>query len=320
MSTVVWARAELPDLQGRRALVTGGAGGLGYETALGLAACGAEVLICDRNTAGGIAAVERIRDTVPGAAVSFAALDLGELRQVGAFAQAQVAQGRPLDLLVNNAGLLPPLQRATTADGFELKFGVNVLAHFALTAGLLPALKRSAAPRVVWVSSMVHRHARIDFDDLNAERRYLHQRAYNQAKLACLMLAMETQARASAAGLALTATAAHPGVSRTSLGDSRRGQPRHRLTDHLADVGFWIAMRWFSQGPGQGARCILYAAAAPGAEGGGFYGPSGLGEMRGNPRRVALSAPARDPEQRRRLWQACERLTGAAYDWSGSAF
>ncbi len=318
MSTLVWARAQLPDLGGRRALVTGAASGLGYETALGLAACGAQVLLSDRNVEGGMAALARIRQTLPGAALNFAALDLGDLAQVRTFAAEQRARGEPLDLLINNAGLLPPLQRATTRDGFELKFGVNVLGHFALTGALLPALLRSRAPRVVWVSSLVHRHARIDFDDLNAERSYAHQRAYNQAKLACLMLAMETQARAEAAGLALTATAAHPGVSRTSIGDSRRGQQRRSLTDHLADLGFWIAMRWFSQGPGQGARSILYAAAAEAAEGGGFYGPEGIGEMRGNPRRVRISAPAKSLEQRRRLWSACEALTAQPYDWSAS--
>ena len=318
MSTIVWARAQLPDLSGRRALVTGAASGLGYETALGLAACGASVVLSDRNLEGGAAALVRIRQTLPGAAVVFAPLDLGDLAQVRAFAAEQVAQGRPLDLLVNNAGLLPPLQRATTRDGFELKFGINVLGHFALTGALLPALLRSRAPRVVWVSSLVHRHARIDFDDLNAERSYAHQRAYNQAKLACLMLAMETQARAEAAGLSLTATAAHPGVSRTSLGDSRKGQPRRNLTDHLADIGFWIAMRWLSQAPGQGARSILYAAAAAEARGGGFYGPDGVGEMRGNPKRVRLSAPAQSVEQRRRLWGTCEALTAQTYDWSVS--
>lgn len=319
MSTVDWARAQLTDLQGRRALVTGAASGLGYETALGLAACGAQVVLADRNVVGGEAAVTRIRETLPGAQVSFAPLDLGDLAAIRAFAQRELARGLALDLLVNNAGLLPPLQRATTADGFELKFGVNVLGHFALTARLLPALLRSPAARVVWVSSLVHRHARIDFDDLNAERDYAHQRAYNQAKLACLMLAMETQARAQAAGVALTATAGHPGVSRTALGDSRKGQRRRTLTDHLADLGLWISMRWLSQGPGQGARSILYAAAAADAVGGGFYGPSGVGEMRGDPRRVALSAPAKDAGQRRRLWAACEALTGERYDWSAAA-
>lgn len=315
MDTIEWAQARLPSLQGRRALLTGAASGLGYETARGLAACGAEVLLVDRNVKGGHAALQRIRDDVKGARLEFRALDLADLGQVRAFAAALAAEPHALDILVNNAGLLPPLQRRTTADGHELKFGINVLAHYALTGGVLESLQRSAQARVVWVSSLVHRHAQIDFDDLNAERGYAPQRAYNQAKLACLMLALETQARAAAAGSTLIALAAHPGVAKTAIGDSRNGQPRSGLADHLTDIAFNIAMRWFSQPPGEGARPILQAAAAADARGGEFYGPDGLGEMRGAPKRVQASKAALDTAARERLWSACEAMTGVVYRW-----
>ena len=315
LDTVAWANARLPSLDGRRALVTGAASGLGYETALGLAARGAEVILADRNVEGGRAALGRIREQLPQALVEFRQIDLAELAQIRAFARALEGERRALDVLVANAGILPPLQRRTTVDGFELKFGINVLGHFALVGGLLGSLQRSTSPRVVWVSSLVHRQAQIDFDDLNAETRYAPQRAYNQAKLACLMLALETQARAQAAGSRLQVLAAHPGVAKTALGDSRNGQPRRGVVDHLTDVAFNIAMRFFSQPQGEGARPILHAAAATDARGGEFYGPDGFGEMRGAPTRVTASKLALDAGARARLWTECEAMTGAVYGW-----
>lgn len=312
-TTASWSQATLPDLRGRRALVTGAASGLGFETAMGLAARGAEVLIADRNVAGGQAAVERIRATLPEASVRFLELDLGELARIRSFAATLLAERRPLDVLINNAGILPPLQRRTTADGFELKFGINVLGHFALTGLLLPALLAAPAARVVWISSLVHRNGKLNFDDLHAERRYEHQRVYNQAKLACLVLASETQARFARAGVAAVSLAAHPGIARTALGASRNGQPRLTLVDKLADIAFWIAMRWFGQEQDRGTRPILIAAADPAAQGGEFYGPGGFGEFAGEPRRVKLSAPALDPAVRERLWAACEQMTGVRY-------
>jgi NAD(P)-dependent dehydrogenase (short-subunit alcohol dehydrogenase family) len=314
MTSIQWCQKNLPDLTGQRALVTGAASGLGFETAAGLASRGAEVLLADINVAGGQAAVERIRAQVPGARAEFRALDLADLADIRRFAAALDADKRALDILVNNAGLLPPLQRRTTKDGFELKFGINVLGHFALTGLLLPSLQASPAARVVWVSSLVHRHAELDFDDLNAERRYAPQRAYNQAKLACLVLALELQARARAAGSRILGLAAHPGVAKTAIGDSRKGQARRSLVDHLSDIAFWIAMNVFSQPQDRGALPILHAAAASGVQGGEFYGPDGFGEMRGWPTRVQPSQPALDPATRARLWDACEKLTGVRYD------
>jgi NAD(P)-dependent dehydrogenase (short-subunit alcohol dehydrogenase family) len=309
LSTLEWCNTHLPDLSGKRALITGAASGLGYETAAGLAARGAEVILADINVDGGNAAVARIHAQSPQANIEFRGIDLAELANIRRFVEHFNASGASLDILVNNAGILPPLQRRSTRDGFELKFGINVLAHFALTGLLMPNLLKSAAARVVWVSSLVHRHARIDFDDLNAERSYAPQRAYNQAKLACLVLALELQTRAQAAGVALASLAAHPGVAKTPLGESRRGQPRRSLADHLTDMAFWVAMNVFSQPQARGALPILAAAAASDAQGGEFYGPDGFGEMRGLPTRVPPSRPALDPAVRRRLWQACEQLT-----------
>lgn len=313
MNLLDWCRAQLPDLSEKTALVTGAASGLGLATATGLAARGAQVILADINVPGGQAALAAIQAQLPGARLEFRAIDLANLANLRDFAARLQAGATGIDVLVNNAGILPPLQRRRTTDGFELKFGINVLGHFALTGLLLPSLQRCPAPRVVWVSSLVHRHAQINFDDLNAERSYAPQRAYNQAKLACLMLALELQQRMQVAQLPLSSLAAHPGVARTGLGDSRKGQARSGLTDYLTDIAFWIAMNLASQPPEQGALPILQAAAASDARGGEFYGPKGLGEMRGLPTRVTASAPALDPDQRRRLWLACEQLTGVSY-------
>ena len=284
------------------ALVTGAASGLGLECARALAASGWHVILADRNVAAGEAAAAQI-----GAQARFQALDLGDLAAIRRFA-AEVAG--PLDLVLNVAGLLPPVQRAATRDGFELGFGVSVLGHFALTGLLLPALLRSAAPRVVSVSSIVAAHARIEFADLQAERDYEPQRAYGQAKLASLMLALELNERAAGR---LASIAAHPGIARTAIGSDRKGQRHARLRDRLEDWAMAAAMRWFGQSAADGARPLLHAALAADAEGGAFYGPDGFGQFRGAPTRVPVPGSALDPAVRRRLWEVSEQFTGVTY-------
>ncbi|MFC4250779.1 oxidoreductase [Sinimarinibacterium flocculans] len=304
-----WTGPQAAGAARRRALITGGAGGLGFETARGLAQNGYAVVIADRNVEGGKAAVQRLRAET-GAEVDFCALDLGDLAAIRTFA---AGFDGPLDVLVNNAGLLPPLRRATTRDGFELKFGVSHLGHFALTAGLLPRLLRSPAPRVVSVSSIVQSSGRIDFDDLQAERDYLSSRSYAQTKLACLIFALELQRRSEAASAPLISVAAHPGISRTGIGDGRRSERRSSLTDWLEGVAFQIAMRGFGQAPAQGALPIIHAASADEVRGADFFGPDGFMQFRGRPTRVQPSAAARDPAIAKRLWEVSERLTGCDY-------
>ncbi|WP_020648088.1 oxidoreductase [Solimonas variicoloris] len=306
-----WSTADIPPLPGRRALVTGGAAGLGFEVARALAAAGAEVLIADRNVAGGEAAARQL--ATGGGRARFAALDLGDLASVRSFAADLVAEAQPLDILVNNAGLLPRLDRATTRDGFELKFGVSHLGHYALTGLLLPALLRSRQARVVSVSSIVHRHAAIDFDDLQAERHYEGQRAYGQTKLACLMYALALQRRALAAGWPLASLAAHPGVARTAIGEARMTEPSRRWRDRVEVLLYRAVMRWGGQSAADGALPLLYAATDPHASGGGFYGPRGLGELRGAPVRVQPARHAQDPAAQDRLWTVSEALTGVRY-------
>lgn len=300
--------------QSRRALVTGGASGLGFETAKALALLGYDVLIADRNVAAAGVAVKGIIDAGVATRVEFAALDLGDLAAIRAFAAQQVISGQPLDVLVNNAGLLPPLRRATTKDGFELKFGVSHLGHFALTNGLLPLLLRNKAPRVVSVSSIVQATGKINFDDLQSERSYLSSRAYSQTKLASLIFALELQRRADAAGVPLLSVAAHPGISRTGIGDVRQHEQRRSLLDWLDGFAFQVAMRGFGQTPEQGALPIIHAATADDVRGGEFYGPDGFQQFRGKPTRVQPGSTALDLETATRLWAISRTLTGADYE------
>jgi NAD(P)-dependent dehydrogenase (short-subunit alcohol dehydrogenase family) len=267
-------------------------------------------VLLDRNAVG----LEAARRQLGGEAET-AVVDLSSLAAVRNFAATWISSGRALDVLVNNAGLLPRPRREQTAEGFELGFGVSVVGHFALTAGLLPALLRAEAARVVTTSSIAHRGARIDFDDLAIARNYDPVRAYATAKLGALLFALELERRARAAGSRLQSLAAHPGISRTAIGSSWDGIEPAGLRQRLAAVALGAAMRWFSQDAEQGAAPLVQAAATPEARGGEFYGPSGAFEWRGPPRRVVPSAGARDPQSGARLWQALEGATQICFDW-----
>lgn len=291
-----------------RALVTGAASGLGLALSRALAARGWHVILADRNVEGGAAAAASLRDAGPKASAEFRALDLASLADVRRFAAEH--GDTPLDLLVNNAGILPPLQRATTADGFELAFGIALLGHHALTALLLPALKRAHAPRVVTTTSLVQAWGRIDFEDLQAQARYEPQRAYDQSKLAMLMFALELDARARAAGLTLQSLAAHPGIARTAIGAARAAEPPRRLRDRAELWALKAAMKFAGQSAADGAQPLLHAATAADARGGEFYGPGGFAQWRGAPKRVTPGKAAQDAQARARLWEAAERLTG----------
>ncbi len=295
----------------RRVVVTGAASGIGLEASLQLARRGDHIVVADRNVAGGEAAVRRI--SAAGGSAEFRELDLADLSRIRDFAKAELARNQPLDVLINNAGLLPPMLRATTRDGFELKFGVAHLGHFALTGLLLPALARSEQPRVVSVSSLAHARGRIDFDDLQCERRYNSMIAYSRTKLACLMFALELHRRATAAGSKLISVAAHPGVSKTPIAAGWEREDRRKLWDRLERFGYRVSMRFFSQTAAEGAESLVYAATEPSVIGGGYYGPTGFGQMGGPTGPVQPSRRALDTVVAARLWEASERLTSVRY-------
>jgi NAD(P)-dependent dehydrogenase (short-subunit alcohol dehydrogenase family) len=304
-----WTTTGIPGQHGRTALVTGGNSGIGWYAALALAGHGARVLLASRDAERGLAARAAIMRLAPWAHVEVAGLDLADLETARRLAGLLLDRDDCLDLLVNNAGVMGVPRRMTTAQGFELQFGVNHLGHFALTGLLMPALLRRPGSRVVTVSSLNHRMGTVRLDDLQGERHYGPWRAYNQSKLANALFTVELGRRLGQAGAATVSVGAHPGFSRTRLQyEGPRlggGGPSARLLGLFTRIA--------AQPAAHGVLPVLMAATDPGAVNGGYYGPGGPGEARGAPRQVRYSAAAHDEELARRLWQASERLTGVTF-------
>ena len=304
---MTWTTNDIPDLSGRLAIITGATGGLGLETALVLAGKGAEVVLAARNPAKGAEAERLIRSRHPDAAVRFELLDLASLASVRAFAEQYLATGRPIDILIDNAGVMALPTRQTTVDGFEMQFGTNYLSHFALVGRLLPLLIAAKA-RVVQLSSVAHRSGHIRLDDLNSQTHYSPWPVYQQSKLAMLMFALELQRLNEAHGWGLTSVAAHPGFARTDLiANGHAGKPG------LFARGARLLEAVLSHSAADGALPILMAATLPDATPGGYYGPTGFQEMKGPPGVAVIKRQARDADVARRLWAESERLTGVAY-------
>jgi len=304
-----WTLKDIPDQTGRVAVVTGATGGLGYETALALAGANARVILTGRNAAKGWKAVNSIRAVHPQADVCFELLDLASLSSVAAFAAGMIAQGRPIHLLINNAGVMALPTREVTIDGFEMQLATNYLGHFALTARLLPLLIRGARPRVVSLSSIAHRKGAIDLGDLQSQD-YQPWRAYGQSKLAMLMFALELQRRSDAGGWGVMSNAAHPGWARTELfangPNTAEGWSWQRIVATLAAP-------LFSHSAGAGALPTLYAATAPDARPATLYGPDRLGEMKGAPAIAKIASRALDEPVAAGLWNLSVALTSASF-------
>ncbi|MHB8341530.1 MAG: oxidoreductase [Mycobacteriales bacterium] len=304
-----WSAADIGDLAGRRAVVTGANGGLGFHTARELARHGAEVVLACRDEGRGAEARRRIVEERPSGTATVVRLDLADLASVRACAAQVLAAGDGLDLLVNNAGVMAiPLRR--TADGFEMQFGTNHLGHFALTGLLLPALLARPGARVVTVSSNAHRIGRINFANLDASKGYHRWLAYGASKLANLLFTAELDRRARVGEVDLLALAAHPGYAATNLALVGPQMSGKRTT---ARVLSW-ANHAIAQDEASGALPSLYAATAPGLAGGLYFGPGGPLELRGSPVPVGRSRRARDSSTARRLWAQSEALTGVHFE------
>ena len=301
-----WTTADIPDQIGRVAVVTGASSGLGLITARELVRAGATVILAVRN----VEKAKQAAGDVVADGGRIERLDLADLESVRAFAERVSGSWDVVDLLVNNAGVMAPPRRLTT-DGFESQFGTNHLGHFALTGLLLGRLLAAAAPRVVTVSSGAHRMGRINWDDLQGERRYWSWRAYGQSKLANLMFCFELQRRAVEAGTECKSVAAHPGYSRTNL-QFAAPPVYERAVMALTNLVF-------AQSAEMGALSVLYAATVPDVPGGAFVGPDGLGEMRGHPHLVSAAGRAYDEDAGRRLWEVSEELTGVHYEFGAAA-
>lgn len=310
-----WTTDDIPDQSGKLVVITGATGGLGLETALVLAAKGAEVVLAARNPTKGAEAERLIRARHPGADVRFDLLDLGDLSSISAFADRHLTAGRPIDILINNAGVMALPTRQVTTDGFEMQFGTNYLSHFALTGRLLPLLtqghSRQGGARVVQLSSVAHRGGQIRLDDLNYEKTaYKPWPVYQQSKLAMLMFAIELDRRSQAQGWNLTSAAAHPGFARTDL---IANGPAQSGAGGLMMAAGRLLQPWISHSGADGALPTVMAATLPQVKGGDYYGPQGFMEMKGPPGPAEIKPQARDAEVARRLWAESERLTGVHY-------
>ncbi|MFB7340224.1 SDR family oxidoreductase [Streptomyces hydrogenans] len=295
---------QVPDQHGKLAVVTGANSGTGKEAAKRLAGAGAHVVLAVRTPAKGEGARNEILDAHPRAQVEVRRLDLADLSSVHSFADRLISDGRPLDLLLNNAGVMNVPRRTETADGFELQLGSNFLGPFALTARLLPLLLTAPAPRVATMSSGTANRARIDFEDLQSTRDYSPTRAYAQSKLADMLMMIHLADLASERGLPLLSAGAHPGYTRTNLMTSgptlNGGRP-----GLLESLLYKIVP---SQGPEQGAEPLLYAATSPEVAPGGYYGPRWA--VVGPTKATALPRSARDRDVAARLWREAEELVG----------
>ncbi|MHC3439131.1 oxidoreductase [Natrialbaceae archaeon A-gly3] len=304
-----WTADDIPDQTGRTIVVTGANSGIGLEAARELARNGATVIMACRSVERGKEAAADIRREVPDADLRVEACDLGDLESVASFAD-RLGDER-IDVLVNNAGTMA-IPRSETADGFETQFGVNHLGHFALTGQLLENLRPDddRESRVVTVSSGMHEQGEIDVEDLHGEREYDAWDAYAQSKLANVLFAYELGRRLLTADASVESMAVHPGYANTRLqfrGPEQRGS-------RLRKAAMWVTNTALAQSAAKGALPTLYAATAPEADGGAYYGPGGLMNMRGVPERQASSDRSYDEEVARRLWTVSSDLTGVTYD------
>jgi NAD(P)-dependent dehydrogenase (short-subunit alcohol dehydrogenase family) len=306
------ADIAVPDLSGKLAVVTGASDGVGFGLASRLAAAGAEVVLPVRNPAKGEAAIARITADHPKAVVSLRELDLSSLSSVAALGAGLVKEDRPIHLLVNNAGVMTPPDRQSTADGFELQFGTNHLGHFALVAHLLPLLRAGRARVVAQISIAANQNA-INWDDPNWEKSYDGMRAYSQSKIAFGLFGLELDRRSRAAGWALTSNLAHPGVAATSLLQARPEVGRAKAT-----VGGRLIRALGGRGILFGTvetalLPALYAATSPEAQGGRLYGPGGFQHLSGAPAEQPVYSRLTGEDDAKRVWRLSEDLTRARF-------
>ncbi len=303
-----WTAAEIPDQSGKQAIITGANSGIGFHAARHLAKAGAEVILACRDMGKAEAARQRIVGETPSAKVITAWLDLASLDSIRHFAEVFLQQSKPLDLLINNAGVMALPRRRLTEDGFEIQFGTNHLGHFALTGLLLPSVLAAPAGRIVTVSSIAHRGGKIRFHDLQWKFGYAPWPAYRQSKLANLFFGFELERKLQKGRYQASSIVVHPGVAKTNLFAAGPGASSVLMRKLSELVLFLVA-----QSDEQGALPTLYGATSPDAEGGHFYGPDGFRQMKGWPVEVRAEAQAYNPSLAERLWAASEELTGVHY-------
>ncbi|MDU5336506.1 oxidoreductase [Enterococcus sp.] len=297
-----WTKNEMGSQAGKNIIITG-TGGLGFEAAISLSSAGANVIIAGRNPSKGAHAVKMIKSDYPQAKIEFQKLDLADLASIEKFGKAIQSKFDKLDILINNAGVMATPERKVTKNNFELQLGTNYLGHFALTAHLLPLLRKAQNARVVTVSSMAHRSGEIHFDDLQLEKNYDPNVAYSQSKLACLMFALELHKRSVASNWGISSIGVHPGGVATDLIDNGPGKNLYtRLIYHTL------------QTPSQGVRATLLAATSPEIQSGTFYGPTRFMEIYGYPKQITPAKQSLDASASAKLWDVSCKLVHANFE------
>ena len=303
-----WTREEMPSLEGQVWVVTGANSGLGLETVKGLAAKGATVVMACRDAQRAQAAADEVRKIAPNAKLELESLDLASLASIEAFAKKLAATHPALDGLINNAGIMA-IPRRTTADGFEMQLGTNHLGHYALSLRLLPLLEAATAPRLVNVASTAHKFGSMNFDDLMGEKSYSAWGAYGQSKLANLLFTYELSRKLAAAGKKTIVVAAHPGYASTNLQGVGAKMTGSKFSAWIMDLGNSV----MAQTAEFGALPSLYAATASEVKSGDFFGPDGLFELKGYPRKCDSNAKSKDTAAAAKLWEVSEKLTGVRF-------
>ncbi|KQO63751.1 SDR family oxidoreductase [Curtobacterium sp. Leaf261] len=303
---------SVSDLTGKRAVITGGSDGIGLRIATKLAAAGAEVVLPVRNVRKGETAIETIRAEVSTARVTLQELDLSSLESVARLGDTLTAEGQPIHLLVNNAGVMTPPERQVTVDGFESQFGTNHLGHFALVSHLLPLLRAGHA-RVTSQISVSANSGSINWDDLQWAEKYNGMGAYSQSKIAMGLFGLELHRRSRDLGWGITSTLSHPGVAPTSLLAARDELGRQTDTGAVRLIRWLSAHRLIVGTPTTAALPAVYAAASPASESGRFYGPSGFMHLSGAPDEQKLYRNLEDTAGAARSWELSERLTKATF-------
>ena len=295
MGEYVWDLDAMPRIEGRTAIVTGAASGLGAQITSQLASKGASVVLVDIDVVKATILAERLRSLYPTVAFEVFGIDLGDLHTVKRFVDSFRSKHDSLDLLVNNAGIMVR-SYARTQQGFESQWGINHLGHFSLTAQLLDLLVQNQGSRVVTQTSIVHRGGSIDFDDINSERSFRPWRAYKQSKLATLLFSRELQRRLELAKIeSLISVACHPGLVDTAL-YSQRGKMR-------------VGLKPFMHSIEMGALTALRACLDPSVRGGELYGPDGWMQFKGRPVRVQPLNKGKDMTLASKVWELSERMT-----------
>ena len=304
---MAWTVADIPNQTDRTFIVTGANSGLGLETTAALAAAGGSVIMACRNMEKANAAAAEVKKRVPGATLELRELNLAELSSVRRFAEGVLQDGVSVYGLINNAGIMA-VPQGTTVDGFERQLGTNHFGHFALT-GLLLGPIADGGGRVVTVASTAHKFGAVDFDDLHWNKGYNSWRAYGRSKLANLLFHFELNRRVAEAGLPVIAAAAHPGYAATNLQQSSAKSGNSSFKEWLFNLGNGL----LAQSAADGALPSLYAATMEDVVGGDYFGPIGMGEMRGPPTRVGSTTRAQNLDDAHKLWQVSVESTGVTW-------